>query len=54
MQMKELVSFITQIQNMVKSNANVRLVYYIFITLALLAVFLMLPESEIGFIYNDF
>ena len=52
--MKILADFITRLSNKVKKNGNFRLVYYLLITVALLAAFLMLPEKEIGFVYNNF
>ena len=52
--MKELVNFFTLINDRFKKSGNLRLLYYIAITVFLLAAFLLLPEKEIGFIYNDF
>jgi len=38
----------------IKASGNLRLLYYLLITVALLAAFLMLPENQISFIYNEF
>lgn len=52
--MKELLNFITAIIGKIKGNGNARLVFYLLVTAALLAAFLLLPGKEIGFVYNDF
>lgn len=52
--MKELVSFITRVKDQIKQSGNARLIYYLLITAALLAAFLLLPEAEIAFVYNGF
>ena len=52
--MKELLHFITTTIGKVKGSGNARLVLYLLITAALIAAFLLLPEKEIGFIYNEF
>jgi len=52
--MKELLHFITLATGKVKGSRNARLVLYLLITVALIAAFLLLPEQEIGFIYNNF
>ena len=52
--MKELLNFITLVNSKLKASGNIRLAYYLLVTLALIAAFLLLPEKEIGFIYSDF
>ena len=52
--MKELANFIALVNSKIKSHGTARLVYYIVVTAVLIAAFLVLPQSEIGFIYNDF
>ena len=52
--MKELLNFITLIIGKIKESGTARLVLYLLITAALIAAFLLLPEKEIGFIYNNF
>ena len=54
MRMKELVSIFSRVSAWVKRSGNIRLLYYILVSVALLAAFLMLPEKEIAFIYYGY
>ncbi|MBE6789129.1 MAG: teichoic acid D-Ala incorporation-associated protein DltX [Ruminococcaceae bacterium] len=52
--MKKLMSFITNLTETVYRKSYLRIMFYIFVIIALVALYLFTDGQKIEFVYNDF
>lgn len=52
--MKQFVDFIAKASGFFAAHTWARVAFYGFVTLALIFVFALAPQSEVAFVYNEF